>query len=62
MDENSQGLKLVTPKNIHFLVGLAIMLVFRFIPPIEPLTAIGMQILGIFVGTLYLWTTVDVLW
>ena len=62
MDEKAKGLQLVTPKNIHFLIGFAIMMVFRFIPVIDPITPVGMQILGIFLGTLYLWTTVDVLW
>lgn len=62
MGESSKGLQLGTSKNIHFIIGFAIMMIFRFIPPLEPVTAVGMQILGIFLGTLYLWTTVDVLW
>ena len=32
------------------------------IPPIEPLTKIGMQLGGIFIGLVYLWSTVDLLW
>ena len=46
---------------VHILIGLAIMLVFRFIPVgiLPGVTEVGMQILGIFIGTIYLWTTID---
>ena len=48
---------------IHSLIGAAIMLFFRFLPLNLPeVTPIGMQVLGIFIGTLYLWTFVDPLW
>ena len=48
---------------IHFVVGLAIMLLIRWAPVEMPaITPVGKQILGIFVGTLYLWTTVDPVW
>jgi solute carrier family 13 (sodium-dependent dicarboxylate transporter), member 2/3/5 len=54
------GLK--SMKNVHFLIGLAIMLVFNFIPAVDPITPIGMKILGIFIATLYLWIAVDTFW
>ena len=39
------------------------MLLFRWLPFDMPkITDLGKQILGIFVGTLYLWTTVDLVW
>ena len=46
---------------VHILIGLAIMFVFRFIPVgiLPHVTEVGMQILGIFIGTIYLWTTID---
>lgn len=46
---------------IHFIIGLAIMIVFRFIPAgiLPNVTEVGMQIIGIFIGTIYLWTTID---
>lgn len=46
---------------IHFVIGLVIMIVFRFIPSslLTGVTDIGMQIIGIFIGTIYLWTTID---
>ena len=48
---------------IHSLIGIAIMLLFRFLPLSLPeVTPTGMEVLGIFLGTLYLWTTVDPMW
>lgn len=48
---------------IHSLVGVGIMLFFRFLPISLPeVTQVGMEILGIFLGTLYLWTFADPLW
>lgn len=43
---------------IHVVIGVGIMLLFRFLPLHLPgITQTGMEILGIFIGTLYLWTT-----
>lgn len=43
---------------IHLVIGIGIMLLFRFLPISLPcITDLGMNILGIFIGTLYLWTT-----
>ncbi len=48
---------------VHFLIGLAIMFLIRWLPMDLPeITPVGKQILGIFIGTLYLWTTVDPVW
>lgn len=38
-------------KYIHFAITLAIMLFFRFIPPIGGITPYGMAIIGIFIGS-----------
>lgn len=55
--------KSLNTKVIHSVIGIAIMLLFRFLPlPLPEVTPVGMQIIGIFFGTLYLWTTVDALW
>lgn len=44
--------------SIHLLIGIGIMLFFRYLPLDLPcITPLGMKILGIFIGTLYLWTT-----
>lgn len=48
---------------IHSAIGVAIMLLFRYLPIHLPeITPIGMQIIGIFFGTLYLWTNVGTDW
>lgn len=48
---------------INSLIGITIMIFFRYLPIELPgITEIGMQVIGIFIGTLYLWTTVDPLW
>lgn len=48
---------------IHSVIGIAIMLLFPLLPISLPqVTPTGMEVLGIFIGTLYLWTTVDPLW
>lgn len=47
-------------KYVHLAIGVGIMLLFRFLPFSLPcITPLGMKILGIFIGTLYLWTTSD---
>ena len=43
-------------------IGLVLMFGFGMLPPIEPLTQLGMQIVGIFVGLIYLLCTVDIIW
>ena len=47
---------------IHTLIGLSIMIFFRFIPNFPLVTDTGMEIFGIFLGTIYLWTFVETLW
>ena len=46
---------------IHFAIGLLIMIAFRFIPVgvLPAVTEVGLQIMGIFIGMIYLWTTID---
>lgn len=47
---------------INSAIGLFLMFGIGFIPPLDPITAMGMKIIGIFVGMCYLWTTVEMLW
>jgi len=48
---------------IHTTIGLFLMFFFgRIFPPIEPLTEVGMQVLGVFVGVVWLWCFVALLW
>ena len=47
---------------IKAAIGIAIMIFFRFIPAPEPITATGMAVLGEFIGLIYLWSAVDMMW
>ena len=48
---------------LHTIIGLFLMFAFgRIVPPMEPLTYLGMQILGVFIGTVWLWCFVGFLW
>lgn len=53
-------------KDIFYYVNVCIMLAFMFgfgyLPPILGLTELGMHALGIFIGLLWAWTAVDLLW
>lgn len=48
---------------IHYLIGLGFMFGFPLlVPPLDPITPVGMWILSIFVGMVYLWSTVGSIW
>lgn len=47
---------------LHVLIGAAIVLIFWIIPPIEPITPVGMRCLGTFISMIYLWSTVEPMW
>jgi sodium-dependent dicarboxylate transporter 2/3/5 len=47
---------------INSVIGVAIMLFFGYLPPFSTVTEMGMKILGIYIGLLYLWSTVDMIW
>ena len=45
---------------IHSIIGILIMFLFRFLPISLPeVTDVGMAVIGVFIGTIYLWITVD---
>lgn len=46
---------------IHYGICFLIMFGFGQLPPIAPLTPLGMQVLGIFVGAVYGWSFADML-
>ncbi len=54
------------PKNLFYYVNTVIVFALMFgigqIPPFAQITPLGMQILGIFVGVLYGWCTVSLIW
>lgn len=43
-------------------IGLGIMVLFGLIPAPAPITHTGMVLLGQFIGLVFLWTTVDMVW
>ena len=47
---------------IKILIGLLIMFGFPQLPPFEPITEMGMWVMGIFIGMIYLWSTVGSFW
>ncbi|MGL4798563.1 MAG: SLC13 family permease [Cellulosilyticaceae bacterium] len=47
---------------IHCTIGLLLMFGIGYLQPIDPITPLGMKIAGIFLGMIYLWTTVDTVW
>ena len=48
---------------IHSLICIVIMFGFRFIPPFtDSITETGMEVLGIFLGVLYGWTFISMIW
>ena len=49
----------------HYLasaIGILIIFGFGSLPPLEPITPMGMKVLGIFLGMIFLWSFVSILW
>lgn len=47
---------------IHTVVFLGITFLFGRLDPIAPLTPLGMNIIGVFLGVLYAWIFIDIMW
>lgn len=47
---------------MHSAIAIAIMFFVRFIPAPDPITPLGMTVLGIFLGAIYAWCFVDLVW
>lgn len=47
---------------IHYIICAALCLLFRFVPPVAGLTELGMGIIGTFLGAIYGWVMIDLLW
>ncbi len=47
---------------LHSCIGILLVFGFGQLDPFGPLTAVGMQVLGIFMGMIYLWSFIGVLW
>ena len=55
--------KVMTKKDyVHTILIIFFMFGFGFLPPFGPLTQLGMQILGIFIGCIYGWTIGEMIW
>ena len=46
----------------HSLISLLIMFGYGQLTPIGPLTPLGMNLIGIFLGVLYGWIFIDIIW
>lgn len=47
---------------LHTLIFFAIMICVSHIQPPPPLTPLGMKVIGIFLGVLYAWIFIDIIW
>ena len=61
-DALSNTKKKDTAYYIKSIIGIAIMIFFGLIPAPEPITQTGMILLGQFIGLVFLWTFVDMVW
>lgn len=55
-------MKKQTTKLIMSIIGILIMFLFKFVPAPSGLTAVDMQVIGIFLGTIILWLFVSTTW
>lgn len=66
MNKNISTSSPANPKNtlyyIHCIIGLLFMFGFGLLEPFKPITPVGMQVLGVFIGLIYLWSFVSILW
>lgn len=49
-------------KYINIIIVLFLIFGFRYLHPFSTLTPTGMHVLGIFLGVVYGWSTVDLIW
>lgn len=47
---------------LNYAIILGLMIFFRYLPPPEGLNSVSMEVIGIFLGTLYGWITVSMGW
>lgn len=62
MGNTLQKGKIDTMYIVKSIIGVAIMLLFRFIPAPDPITPCGMAVIGEFIGMIFLWVLVDMMW
>ena len=49
-------------KVVNSIIAVAFMFLFGFLSPVDPITPMGMKVLGVFIGCIWAWLTVDVFW
>ncbi len=54
--------KKIVRNYINIAIIFGVMILFHFIPAPAPITPLGMQIIGIFLGLIYGWSTCGMLW
>lgn len=54
--------KKIDLKWLHTIIVFLLMFGFGQLPPIAPITELGMKVLGVFLGMLYGWSTCGILW
>ena len=47
---------------LHLAIGMFFMFVFPRLTPFEPVTEVGMAVMGVFIGMVSLWSTMDSIW
>lgn len=62
MSKNAVGGFKNTAYYINSLITVVLMIGIGFLPAPAPMTPVGMAVLGIFIGALYGWTTVNTIW
>lgn len=58
-------MKILLGKNkfiIHSMIIIFLMFGFGFIPPVAPLTKMGMQVIGVLLGFIYGWSVIGLIW
>jgi Di- and tricarboxylate transporters len=60
--KNNVNIKINTVYYLNCFISIALMMFFKYIPAPEPLTAYGMNIIGILVGAIYAYCTVGMIW
>ena len=62
MSNNTKSVKKFDVKYIHYLITAIIVFGSQFMPQIGPVTPLGFSVLGAFVGAVYGWTFLDMIW
>lgn len=59
---NKEKLTWNVEKVLKICLSFFIMIFFNYLPAVEPITPLGMKVLGVFIGTVLLISLVDITW